>query len=54
MTDEANTHSGLDKLFDKHSVVDHFRKEYSYTDRLSGIKVGVNRRKDIIQCSSSA
>jgi hypothetical protein len=42
MTDESNTYSGLDKLFDKHSVVDHSRKEYSYTDRLSGIKVGIN------------
>jgi transposase-like protein len=42
MTDESNTYSGLDKLFDKHGVVDHSRKEYSYTDRLSGIKVGIN------------
>jgi transposase-like protein len=42
MTDESNTYSGLDKLFDKHGVVDHSRKEYSYTDRLSGVKIGIN------------
>ena len=29
-------------MFDKHGVVDHSRKEYSYTDRLSGIKIGIN------------
>ena len=42
MTDELNTYSGLDKLFDKHGVVDHSRKEYAYTDRLSGISIGIN------------
>src|SRR5277367_1195938 len=42
MTDESNTYSGLDKLFDKHGVVDHSRKEYSYTDHLSGVKIGIN------------
>src|SRR5271170_2771444 len=42
MTDESNTYSGLDKLFDKHGVVDHSRKEYSYTDRLNGVKIGIN------------
>jgi transposase-like protein len=42
MTDESNTYSGLDKLFDKHGVVDHSLKEYSYTDRLSGVKIGIN------------
>jgi len=42
MTDESNTYSGLDKLFDKHGVVDHSRKEYAYTDRLSGISIGIN------------
>ena len=42
MTDELNTYSGLDKLFDKHDVVDHSRKEYAYTDRLTGISIGIN------------
>jgi hypothetical protein len=42
MTDESNTYSGLDKLFDKHGVVDHSRKEYAYTDRVSGISFGIN------------
>jgi hypothetical protein len=42
MTDESNTYSGLDKLFDKHGVVDHSRKEYAYTDRVSGISIGIN------------
>jgi transposase-like protein len=42
MTDESNTYSGLGKRFAKHSVVDHSRKEYAYTDRLSGISVGIN------------
>jgi transposase-like protein len=42
MTDESNTYSGLDKIFDKHGVVDHSRMEYSYTDRLSGVKIGIN------------
>jgi transposase-like protein len=42
MTDESNTYSGLDKFFDKHGVVDHSRKEYAYTDRLSGISIGIN------------
>jgi len=42
MTDESNTYSGLDKLFDKHGVVDHSRKEYAYTDRLTGISIGIN------------
>jgi hypothetical protein len=42
MTDESSTYSGLDKLFDKHGVLDHSRKEYAYTDRVSGINFGIN------------
>jgi transposase-like protein len=42
MTDESNTYSGLDKLFDKHGVVDHSRKEYAYIDRVSGVSFGIN------------
>ena len=37
MTDESNTYVNLDKYFAKHGVVDHSRKEYAYTDRVSGI-----------------
>src|SRR5271168_1682566 len=42
MTDESNTYSGLDKHFKAHGVVDHSRKEYTYTDRLNGINIGIN------------
>ena len=42
MTDESNTYSGLDKFFDKHGVVDHSRKEYAYTDRLTEFSIGIN------------
>jgi transposase-like protein len=42
MTDKSNTYSGLGNDFAKHDVVDHSRKEYSYTDRLSGVKIGIN------------
>ena len=42
MTDESNTYSGLDKHFKAHGVVDHSRKEYSYTDRVTKIQTGIN------------
>jgi transposase-like protein len=35
MTDDSNTYINLDKDFAAHGVVDHSRKEYSYTDRVS-------------------
>jgi transposase-like protein len=42
MTDESNTYSGLDKHFKSHGVVDHSRKEYSYTDKQTNMKIGIN------------
>ena len=41
--DQLDKLKGLQgKDFAKHDVVDHSRGEYSYKDRLSGIKVGIN------------
>ena len=42
MTDESNTYSGLGKHFKSHDVVDHSRKEYAYTDRVTNMKIGIN------------
>jgi transposase-like protein len=42
MTDESNTYSGLGKHFKSHGVVDHSRKEYSYTDRVTNMQIGIN------------
>ena len=42
MTDESNTYVNLNEYFAKHGVVDHSRKEYAYTDRVSGISFGIN------------
>jgi transposase-like protein len=52
MSDESNTYSDLGKDFAKHSVVDHSRKEYSYTDRVSGTKVGINSAEGYYSVSS--
>jgi transposase-like protein len=42
MTDESNTYVNLNEYFAKHGVVDHSRKEYAYTDRVSGTSFGIN------------
>jgi hypothetical protein len=42
MTDEANRYSRLGKEFANHSVVDHSRDEYGYTDRKTGVKINTN------------
>jgi transposase-like protein len=42
MTDEASRYLHIGKEFAAHSVVDHSRKEYSYTDRKTGAKVNTN------------
>jgi transposase-like protein len=42
MTDESNTYSGLGSHFKSHGVVDHSRKEYAYTDRVTNMKIGIN------------
>jgi transposase-like protein len=53
MTDKSNTYSGLGNDFAKHDVVDHSRKEYSYTDRLSGVKIGINSGIRTVRRSAS-
>jgi transposase-like protein len=42
MTDEAKRYERLDKDFSKHDSVDHSRDEYAYTDRVTGISIGIN------------
>ena len=42
MTDESNTYLNLEKDFVAHGVVDHSRKEYSYTDRVSKVRISTN------------
>ena len=42
MTDESNTYVNLNEYFAKHGVVDHSRKEYAYTDRVTGVSIGIN------------
>jgi transposase-like protein len=42
MTDEARRYESIGKEFSAHSVVDHSREEYGYTDRLTGAKVNTN------------
>jgi transposase-like protein len=42
MTDEANRYTKVGKEFSDHGVVDHSRDEYAYTDRKTGISIGVN------------
>ena len=42
MTDEARRYESIGKEFVAHSVVDHSRKEYGYTDREPGAKVNTN------------
>jgi hypothetical protein len=42
MTDEAGQHIRLGREFAKHSSVDHSREEYAYTDRKTGVSIGVN------------
>jgi transposase-like protein len=37
MTDESNIYSDLGKHFKSHDVVDHSRKEYAYTDRVTNM-----------------
>ncbi len=42
MTDEAARYAKLGNEFAKHDVVDHSRGEYAYTDRKTGVSVGIN------------
>src|SRR5271154_5690213 len=42
MTDEASRYQRLGQEFAKHSVVDHHRGEYGYTDRKTGEKINTN------------
>jgi transposase-like protein len=42
MTDEARRYQSIGKEFASHSVVDHSRKEYGYTDRQTGTKINTN------------
>jgi transposase-like protein len=42
MTDEARRYEAIGKDFASHSVVDHHRGEYGYTDRATGAKVNTN------------
>jgi transposase-like protein len=42
MTDEARRYESIGKEFAAHDVVDHSRKEYGYTDRVTGMKVNTN------------
>ena len=42
MTDEAKRYERLDKDFAQHGSVDHSREEYAYTDRVTGISIGIN------------
>src|SRR5271157_2350897 len=42
MTVEAARYAKLGDEFAKHDVVDHSRREYAYTDRVTGVTVGIN------------
>jgi transposase-like protein len=42
MTDEARRYESIGRKFAAHSVIDHSRKEYGYTDRKTGAKVNTN------------
>jgi transposase-like protein len=42
MTDEARRYESIGQEFSAHSVVDHSREEYGYTDRVTGVKVNTN------------
>jgi transposase-like protein len=42
MTDEALQYNKLGRHFTKHGAVDHSREEYAYTDRVSGVTIGIN------------
>ena len=42
MTDEARRYEAIGEQFASHSVVDHSRKEYGYTDRETGMKINTN------------
>ena len=42
MTDEARRYEAIGKEFASHGVVDHSRKEYGYTDRVTGMKINTN------------
>jgi len=42
MTDEAARYSKLGNEFAKHDAVDHSREEWAYTDRVTGVSIGVN------------
>jgi transposase-like protein len=42
MTDESTVYTRLNKHFAAHGSVDHSREEYAYTDRKSGVSIGVN------------
>ena len=42
MTDEASQYTKLGREFADHSTVDHGRKEYGYTDRVTGFKANTN------------
>ncbi len=42
MTDEAKRYESIGKKFADHGVVDHSRKEYGYTNRVTRVKVNIN------------
>ena len=42
MTDEGGQYVRLGKEFAKHGFVDHSREEYAYTDRKTGVVIGIN------------
>ena len=42
MTDEAKRYAQLGHEFAKHDAVDHSREEYAYTDRVTGVSIGIN------------
>lgn len=42
MTDEAKRYEQLGRDFSEHGSVDHSREEYAYTDRVTGISIGIN------------
>ncbi len=42
MTDEAKRYEHLGRDFSEHGTVDHSHEEYAYTDRVTGISIGIN------------
>ncbi len=42
MTDEARRYETVGKEFETHGIVDHSRKEWGYTDRMTGEKININ------------